>query len=556
MRKYGSIRPVAAILFVLLMVGMLIPPMLAAASANAGFIPSPNYTLSDSKATLHTFGYTAPPYPARVDWLDPNGALVAYCASSGCGASYDQQVATNGILVWRDFYFYIAGQGRAPGTYTAIAYFSPADGGMEVFRQSFTISGSPEPPPTPVPVGKLDPEFGTAGIVTTDFSPSSYNGGQALAIQPDGKIVVAGSAYTTSTDFALARYTPNGSLDTGFGSQGIVTTDFGDYEQAYALALQDDGKILAAGHYSYSRSNKNYDAIALARYTASGSLDAAFGTGGKVTTNLIEYDEAAGMAIQDDGKIVVVGWSLNLDRSRGAFAIVRYNANGSLDASFGSGGKVRTEFSNPWWYDGAHAVTIQADGKIVAAGGSNGSFALARYTSKGSLDPSFGTAGTRVIDFGSNGASAVALLKDGSILAAGSENGGFGLAKFTSGGSLDASFGSGGTVITLFGGDDAGGHAIIARDDGKIVVVGSMRPCAGCAYRFALARYTASGSLDTTHGTSGKLTAGESESFGNAGAAQRDGKILVAGNSYGDFILARFILQGFVRSIYLPLAVR
>jgi uncharacterized delta-60 repeat protein len=241
--------------------------------------------------------------------------------------------------------------------------------------------------------GDLDATFGTGGKVTTDFAGNDDEA-HGLVLQTDGKLVTAGVARTSrSGDFALARYNANGSLDPTFGTGGKVTTDFaGNDDAAFAVALQPDGKIVAAGGAGVGRSGSDYrssnEDFALARYNANGSLDATFGTGGKVTTDFAgNDDEAHGLVLQTDGELVAAGVA-KMSRS-GDFALARYNANGSLDATFGTGGKVTTDFAGD--DDAAFTVVVQPDGKIVAAGGakvgrsgsdfkySNEDFALARY---------------------------------------------------------------------------------------------------------------------------------------------------------------------------------
>jgi uncharacterized delta-60 repeat protein len=267
--------------------------------------------------------------------------------------------------------------------------------------------------------GSLDTGFGTGGKVTTAIG-SSTDCANAVAIQGDGKIVVAGKAANGSDgDFALARYNSDGSLDTGFGTGGKVTTNIGTYSDiANAVAIQGDGKIVAAG-YSIS---SNWD-FALVRYNSDGSLDTGFGTGGTVTTDIgtSSLDIANAVAIQGDGKIVAAGGANTgtLD-----FALARYNSDGSLDAGFGTGGKVTTAIGTG--ADLANAVAIQGDGKIVAAGkaanGGNDDFALARYNSDGSLDTGFGTGGkvTTAIGTSNDWLQAVAIQGDGKIVVAGS----------------------------------------------------------------------------------------------------------------------------------------
>jgi uncharacterized delta-60 repeat protein len=227
----------------------------------------------------------------------------------------------------------------------------------------------------------------------------------------------------------LARYNPDGSPDSTFGTYGKVTTDFGHTDRALALIIQENGKIVAVGE-SYPA------ALALVRYNSDGSLDSSFGIGGKVVSEFADSDQETvnSALIQRDGKIVVAGHTFrasggsNVDPDMN-FILVRYNPDGSLDPTFGAGGRVTTDFGG---LDGANALAIQSDGKLVAAGvgaraGSllGDEFALARYNPDGSLDPTFGTGGKVRTDFGGSGlagpdaAYAVAIQPDGKIIAAG-----------------------------------------------------------------------------------------------------------------------------------------
>src|SRR4029450_2106701 len=220
--------------------------------------------------------------------------------------------------------------------------------------------------------GSLDASFGTNGRVTTDF-PGLVAAISAVVVQPDEKIVVAGGAYplfTFAGDFKVARYNPDGSLDTSFGTGGIVTTIFpGDGSYAFALALQPDGKIIAAGtdFVDFNPGDMSDTDFALARYNPDGSLDTTFGNGGTVTTDFFgTEDDVFSVLIQPDGKIVAVG-SANDPANFYDFAAVRYLSNGTLDTTFGAGGKVSTDFGDRG-FDRAHSAALQADGKIVAAG--------------------------------------------------------------------------------------------------------------------------------------------------------------------------------------------
>jgi uncharacterized delta-60 repeat protein len=363
------------------------------------------------------------------------------------------------------------------------------------------------------PDGSLDPTFGGDelgegdGRVTTDFADGSEDVAHAVAIQADGKIVAAGASSSQDTDFALARYNIDGSLDPTFDGDGKVTTDFaGDTDEAFGVAIQADGKIVAAG---LAASPPAVD-FALARYNIDGSLDPAFDGDGKLTTDFAgDIDEAlGGLAIQADGKIVAAGFA-RVGTEPGTFAeehdfaLARYNTDGSLDPTFSGDGKVTTDFAGS--RDEAHGVAIQGDGKIVAAGFAVVSgdpddldFALARYNIDGSLDPTFDGDGKVTTDFDGifERASAVAIQGDEKIVAAGSAalggsgSGDFGLARYRTDGSLDPSFSGDGKVITDFGGDtpdDALGVAI--QGDGKIVAAGFTFVSATTT-DFALARYT------------------------------------------------------------------
>jgi uncharacterized delta-60 repeat protein len=200
----------------------------------------------------------------------------------------------------------------------------------------------------------------------------------SVAVQPDGKIVVAGQANIDGGyDFALARYNSNGTLDTRFSTDGKVTTNFGSpNDAAFSVAVQSDGKIVAAGGTILSRGGD----FALARYDSNGSLDTSFGRGGKVTTDIAgPSDSVNSIAVQSDGKTVAVGRTF----INGAYhsALARYNSNGSLDASFGRSGKVTAIFGGS--EEGVSSVAVQPDEKIVVAGGAavngSGDFALARF---------------------------------------------------------------------------------------------------------------------------------------------------------------------------------
>jgi uncharacterized delta-60 repeat protein len=290
--------------------------------------------------------------------------------------------------------------------------------------------------------GSLDLSFGSGGKVLTDFH-GFFDAGSVLALQADGKIVVGGNVVRdpSLTDFVLVRYNSDGSLDSSFGNGGIVTTDFfGRADVVLDLALQPDGKIVATGHATNPARGLNSLDVALARYKADGSLDPTFGSGGKVTTSFENGEGAVALGLQHDGKIVVAGNGFSAVTG-GDFVLLRYNTDGSLDSSFGSGGKVTTDIVGA---DQARALAIYPNGKIVVGGTvrqpgffRNEDFALARYNTDGSLDTIFGSGGKVTTDFSgesdADSLSDLAIQPDGKIIAVGASsitNSDFALARY------------------------------------------------------------------------------------------------------------------------------
>ena len=344
--------------------------------------------------------------------------------------------------------------------------------------------------------GSVDTHFGTNGSVLTSFGDGSIQA-VGVAIQADGRIVVAGTLTNGEfvQEIVLARYNKDGSLDRSFGVGGEVVTEFGDDTSATAagLAVDPNGRIVVAGTVSgFDSSDNFFQDFAVVRYNANGSLDATFGTGGEVLTGF--GDEvaatAAGVAIYPGGKIVVAGSISDPDTFNNDFAVARYNANGNLDATFGTGGEVTTSFG-PDTSDTAVGVAVQADGKIVVAGTDQDfdtdfidEFGLARYNANGSLDATFGSGGLVANNFGpdtSAFAAGLAIQPDGRIVVTGTVQdfganfiSEIGLARYNTNGSLDATFGSGGLVTTSFGPDSSVSAAGVAiAPDGDIFVVGT-----------------------------------------------------------------------------------
>ncbi len=389
--------------------------------------------------------------------------------------------------------------------------------------------------------GRLTTEIGTG----TDYA-------QRGALQPDGKIVLAGWTYNGPfADLALARYNPDGSLDLSFGTAGKVTTIAGAYEDnAYGLALQPDGKILLGG-YSH---NGSVSEFALHRYNADGSLDPTFGSAGKVVTTVAGGGSIAlNMALQPDGKILLAGY---VTIGSEDFALVRYNSNGSLDASFGTGGKLVTPVGASG--DFGRSVITQPDGKIVLAGysivGGSEDFSVVRYNEDGSLDTSFGDSGKVFTPVGSSsdfGISAV-LQSDGKIIVSGTtwigSNYDFGVARYNGDGSLDTTFGGGGKAVVHVSNDKDEGHSLALQPDGKIVIGG--RTFNGTDDDLSLVRLNADGSLDASFGAGGTviLRASSGLDIVHSIMIEAGGRIVIGGAASNgtdlDFLVARLNADG------------
>lgn len=319
--------------------------------------------------------------------------------------------------------------------------------------------------------GALDSTFGGDGIVTTSFSEGDDKA-YAVTVQADGKILVAGVA--NEVDFALARYTSTGVLDTSFSADGKVTLDFsGGSDQARSVMVQSDGNIVVAGTAS------NPKGYAAARFLGTnGALDTAnYGTNGKVVTPMGEsdFEGVTAGAMQSDGKVISVG--LAYVPPSFVFGMTRYNTNGSLDTGFSGDGKVFTAISTE--LATAYGVTVQPDGRVVVVGmsfgGSKGS--IVRYNADGSLDTGFGTDGIATAD--ATGSAdffrAVTLQADGKILAGGVAGTDFWLTRYDSSGSLDPSFSADGMVTTDFYGYGDSIYGLALQSDGKVVAAGYAR---------------------------------------------------------------------------------
>lgn len=400
-------------------------------------------------------------------------------------------------------------------------------------------------------IGNLDSAFNpggsTPGTVATPVG-SGNDDAQDVALQTDGKILVAGTA---DNDFALVRYNANGTLDTTFNGTGIVATDFASFsDRAVGVVVQSDGKVVVAG----TASNGSDNDFALARYNVDGSLDTDFGTDGKVMTDFGSTSDRAGdIALQADGKLVVSGYRDVVGISEFEYVLARYNPDGSPDAGFGTDGKVTTALgtSNDWTV----YLTLQPDGKIVIAsayssGGAD--FFIARYTADGVLDTTFNPGGSLspgvvTTDFGSDSETATAALVqlDGKIVAAGfsgsSSSRVIALVRYNTDGSLDTTFGTNGKTTYDLGSSNPVARAAALQPDGRIVTAGVSGSVPDTD--FTVVRFTEDGSeLDV-----GIDSIGSANDSAYAVALQPGGKLIAAGTSNNgsdnDFAVARYVLS-------------
>jgi uncharacterized delta-60 repeat protein len=334
--------------------------------------------------------------------------------------------------------------------------------------------------------GSADTSFGTAGTVLTTIGTGAAAG--KVVLQNDGKLVVAGSATVSgASQFALARYNTNGTLDGTFGTGGVVTTPVGTSDSANAVVVQPDDKIVVAG-----RATVTNHVVALARYNSNGTLDGGFGTGGKLTTVLGTDDGAYALVLQPDDKLVAAGIAKvgGVDK----IALARYGSNGTPDAGFGSGGTVTTAVGAG--AGAFALVRQPDAKLVVAGGTSSGTiqFALVRYNADGSVDSGFGTGGTALTAL-SDSDIGLGMVRqpDGKLLVAGQSyetattTQKFGLARYNADGSLDTGFGSGGKVVSALGASDSAAYALALQTDGSFVAAGM--GYVGATRNMAMARY-------------------------------------------------------------------
>ncbi len=377
--------------------------------------------------------------------------------------------------------------------------------------------------------GLPDNSFDSDGVAVPSFAPGTA-GCRAIGLSGT-KILAAGYAGSSQFDLALVRFNLDGSLDATFDGDGKKVDDVSDKNEAFATsaAIQPDGKILVAGNLT-TASIPPARTYGLMRFNADGALDASFGGGtGKVTAPFGTNDTIQALALQSDGKIIAAGGS------NGKAAVRRLTADGSLEQT------VRSTFSGE-----ANALVIQPDGRIVAAGtfGSSDFFLMRVISDPSGLssDPSFGTNGATAINLGTadESASAVALQADGKIVAVGKSGNAFAAIRCNPDGGLDNSFSGDGKLTAQFGASRNEGKGVAIQGDGKIVITGLADTSA------VTVRYDSAGLVDNSFGSSGAVITPLSADTtgGQALALQSDGRILAAGGENGDFIVLRYDPNG------------
>ncbi len=404
--------------------------------------------------------------------------------------------------------------------------------------------------------GDLDAGFAGDGVQTLPFN-ASYAYADEVALQPDRKLVVLGTAHSSVgivSDFALVRLLRNGELDTSFGDEGRVTTDFaGLFDEGLALALQADGKIVAAGSSTGQAS--------IARYLPDGSLDLSFDHDGRVLIDLADEVRARDLAIQDDGRILVA-----LDDSQ-TFSVARLRKNGALDKSFGLRGIASEDFS-PGSTDWTRTVALDGTGGILLGGSvypggtTQDDWGLARFDSRGALDQAFGDGGLTTTDFANSGPDLLedlAVQADGMIVATGQssvepgtadQSSDVTVARYDANGVLDPDFGTDGWVRTDLGSFFDVGRSVALGTDGTIAVASDVYGDGNI--QAAAVRYTTEGLPDATFGGGDGVAIVDTPSTSDQAfgvAVQPNGRVVIAGlhstldaNGSGfEFLVARFL---------------
>jgi uncharacterized delta-60 repeat protein len=440
-------------------------------------------------------------------------------------------------------------EGPIAGAFAGLAEGATVTAAGAVFRISYqggdgndvSLTQINDAAPPPALPGNLDPAFGGDGFVSPPIEV------RAADLQADGKLVVAGRfhPFPSAAVFGLARFNADGSLDASFGNNGMVTTDFDPVDRgagnafgtnfANAVHVLPDGKILAIG-YVYLSSNK----VCIARYNTDGSLDTTFGDGGMVLSSLTVNNTVYDALIQPDGKIVVVGGFDHTGPYPGLSGVGRFNADGTPDTTFGTGGLAANDLSPG--FETFYAGALQPDGKIVAVGTAGYGKVIVRYNADGTLDRTFNRTGILYESFAAEGQVGfgdfreVAVQADGRIVVSGAFADGynrvyFDLARYNPNGAPDPTFGGTGKVVLDVPGRDSSGNALTLDPLGKIVAAGVVGGVGSI-----VTRVEPDGLLETSFGSSGTVVAATNDEV-QAVLVDAQGHIIVV--SKGN--LARYI---------------
>lgn len=403
------------------------------------------------------------------------------------------------------------------------------------------------PSEAPGAPGDLDATFGTGGSVTTAVSSGLF-GYAVVAVQPDGKILVATDGETTNADLAVARYNSSGALDPTWGTGGVTFVSTSPFdESAVAMEVQPDGKVLVA---------VQSDDLKVVRLDSSGSIDFTWGTAGVVWTNLDGggFDAYGDMLLLPDGRVLVGGSYF------GDFGISRFSSSGVLDPTFGGYGVISTDF-------GSTAVlsrlAVDESGRILATGAAGGEIVTSRYYGTGVPDPTFGTNGIVTITagttFGDQGRD-VLVQPDGKILVLGQDGSTTALeatlwlvVRYDENGALDPTWGGTGIVETSVPGPPASSntHKLLLQGDGKPIAVGASLPDHTVEFDidFATVRYQTDGTLDTSWGGTGIVLDdfGSTGDLGTDAVLQEGAKLVVAGtqSTTASILVARYEVGDF-----------
>lgn len=419
--------------------------------------------------------------------------------------------------------------------------------------------------------GELDASFGVGGVVTTSVAASDH--ALSIALQPSEEIVVAGS---DGKNVVLVRYTKNGNKDTSFGIGGVVTTSIGDLASASEILIQPDKKILVAGYYEGSEGG-----LFLARYLPTGSLDITMGSTGIVTNAIGRWSGATSVALQEDQKIVIGGYTFPDPPSINSLMLLtRYTPEGLLDSSFGVNGVVTTSVGISAY---GRDVVVQPDGKIVVMGylemSSFRAVVLARYTASGLPDAEFGIGGVVTTTVERSIMTSRMVMQPGNqFTVVGNAQllegrNGIALLRYVDNGDLDATFGVQGIVTTSITDFSTANSLTLAAEDialqpdGQIIVVGEVFTSLWTVRGdLAVLCYTPNGVPDLTFGTNGLVTTtiGIQSDSGSALALQKDKKIVVTGRAHqnsassppeSDIFVSRY-WGDFQYLLYLPLVIK